>query len=55
MQAYKDTVIGFRTFLAKIIAVMEIQKKQLTEMIAIRDQHDAGYKGVMTALLKYED
>ena len=37
LQKYKETIMEFGSFLRKVISVMEIQKKQLKEMIQIRD------------------
>lgn len=37
MQKYKESIMDFSTFLKKVIAIMEVQKKQLKEMINVRD------------------
>lgn len=52
---YKENIIDFQLFLKRAIPVLEIQKKQLKKMLAVRDDQDQAYSSVMQSLLKYED
>mmetsp|Transcript_23538 Transcript_23538/g.23197 ORF Transcript_23538/g.23197 Transcript_23538/m.23197 type:complete len:343 (+) Transcript_23538:334-1362(+) len=55
IQNYKNTIQDFQAFIRKVMSVMEIQKKQLKEMIKVRDIQDRNYKTLMSNLMKYED
>ncbi len=54
-QRYKETIMDFQAYIRKVVSVMEIQKKQLKEMIKTREDQDKNYKSVMGCLMKYED
>jgi TRAP-type mannitol/chloroaromatic compound transport system substrate-binding protein len=55
MQRYKETILDFQVFIKKVTSVMEIQKKQLKEMIKIREEQDKNYATIMGSIMRYED
>lgn len=52
---YKENIINFQGFLRKAVPVMEIQKKQLKKMVAVRDEQNQAYITTVQGLIKYED
>lgn len=40
MKAYKDKIMNFQAFLKQAIAIMEMQKKQVKNMLNVRDKQN---------------
>mmetsp|Transcript_15928 Transcript_15928/g.24608 ORF Transcript_15928/g.24608 Transcript_15928/m.24608 type:complete len:146 (+) Transcript_15928:960-1397(+) len=51
----KDRIMVFQQFLKKTIGIMEMQKKQLKQMVETRDKNDKAQSELMDQLMKFED
>ena len=52
---YKENIINFSLFLKRVIPQMEVQKKQLKDMIATRETQNRCYSEILSGLSRYED
>lgn len=55
MNTYKERIMIFQQYLKKAISIMEMQKRQLKAMVAVRDKQDKSQSELMSHLMKYED
>lgn len=55
INTFKDRIAIFQQFLKKCIGIMEIQKKQIKAIAAVRDRQDKYEHDLMYQLMKYED
>jgi hypothetical protein len=55
IKAYKDRIMIFQVFLKKAIGIMQMQKKQLKNMMNIRDKQDKAQSELLNNLMKFED
>ena len=55
LDAYKDRIMVFQQYLKKAIGIMEMQRKQMKTMEAVRDRHDKNTNDLLTQMMKFEE
>jgi|TARA_B110001450_G_scaffold253732_1_gene277731 DNA-binding ferritin-like protein len=55
LDAYKDRIMVFQQYLKKAIGIMEMQRKQMKTMEAVRDRQDKNTNDLLTQMMKFEE
>lgn len=55
LKVYKDRIMNFQAFLKQAIGIMEMQKKQVKNMMNIRDKQNKAQSELLSNLMKFED
>lgn len=55
MNTYKDRIMVFQQYLKKALSVMEVQKKQVKNMAAVREREQKRQGELINHLIRYED
>lgn len=55
LDGYKDRIMVFQLYLKKAIGIMEMQRKQMKTMEAVRDRQDKSTNELLTHMMKFEE